>query len=61
MPGVVKKELSAASFGKIPHSRGSHVHHNIHPLPLNILAATLEVIIRIFASFQQIQNSNYLT
>lgn len=37
--------LSAASFGKIFHSRGSHVHHILHPLTLNILAATLEVII----------------
>lgn len=41
--------LSAASFGKISVSRGSHVHHNIHPLSLNIVAETLEVIIRIFA------------
>lgn len=41
--------LSSINFGKISNSRGSYVHHNIHPLPLNILVATLEVIIRILA------------
>lgn len=40
--------LSAASFSKISHAKGSHVHYNIHPLSLNILAVTLEVTVRIF-------------
>lgn len=46
--------LSAANFTKISHAKGSHVHHNINPLSLNILTVTLEVIIRIL----QISSAN---